>query len=196
MNCNRRSLIRLSLGVLAFWPFSERTAKAQAGRGPRVSGTVSDRRGDGIPGVRVQLVGGGALVSTLTNAEGDYRLRAPDNGPYGIVFREAKGSLRLYTARQLTSGTDQLLSLTIDLDVKTFVGMYDSLQALETISFWRLDGKLGPEFLEEMPLGKLREHVAMIRTSSQGKDIELRDKEREFIRRKSDCVDAFFALLL
>jgi hypothetical protein len=161
MNSTRRRWVQglIGLGSLGFlWQRAARgQARAAAGS---CSGTVSDPQGTGIKNLVVEIIEPNGRVATgNTDAQGSYKLSAPQSGPYVIQFREAQGNTRLLDVRELTAGTNQILSVTIDPQRKTVSAIYSALQAVEALAALMMADraeKAAPMLMERIPLRELR----------------------------------------
>jgi len=134
---SRRGWISGLIGAVSLLVCWRRPAFGQVTAEPSCLGKVSDPKGKGISDLLVQIVEpSGRVTSGKTGDKGEYSLPAPKNGPYLILFREPQMKTRLLDVAQLTPGTNQVLSMTIDPSTINFQSEYGTLQAVESLVAW------------------------------------------------------------
>jgi hypothetical protein len=174
----------------------QRSAKGQLGAGPNCSGRVSDTQGNGVANLGVEIVApGGGVTTGNTDARGAYRVVAPKTGPYVILFREPQGNTRLLDLRQLTAGTNQILSVTIDPPTKSFQGAYSALQAVEALSAWMMadrEGQVAGTLFKTIPFGELRGIVQHVMDDINR--VEPTDRQRQFLMAKTEAVQKLLGM--
>jgi hypothetical protein len=202
MSCTRRDWIHWLIGAVSFGAFSQRSARGVPGAGgERCTGIVSDPQGVGIPKLSVQGLGAdGQSTNATTRGDGGYDLEAPAKGPYMVIFRELQGNTQLHEVRQLTGGTSQKLSVTVDptQQKRSFSALYNMLQATESfcVSMW-ISGsrarKLDEGLLKMIPMRELRSNLEHVRGRIDA--IEPTVDQRAFLTAKSDAIEKLLAAL-
>jgi hypothetical protein len=188
MNWTRRNWLHGVIGGLSISGLCTGRLMAQVANQPRCAGTVSDIHGMPIQGLIVELSDpSGGLASASTDQRGQYDLPAPQKGPFIVILREKQVNTRLFEIRQLTGGTNQMLSVTVDPSLSTFAAIYGSCQAVEGVGAWILeDPKRRRELLERITLAALNENLERLKKESGG--LKLSDSQRSFLRDKGEFV--------
>lgn len=195
MNSTRRNWVQGVIGGLSISAICTGKVMAQAANAPRCTGIVSDMLGRPIQGLTVELSDpSGGLASANTDGRGQYDLPAPNKGPFIVILREKQLNTRLFEIRQLTGGTSQMLSVTVDPSLSTFSGIYGSLQAVEGICAWMLeDVKNRRLLLERITLQDLGDNLG--RVMKVGGGMKLSDSQHSFLRDKGDLVGKLLSRL-
>jgi Carboxypeptidase regulatory-like domain len=107
--------------------------KGDVAAGKICSGRVSDLTGKGIPGVVVVIMADGRVATGASDKNGVYELRAPEKGPYTILFKEPQGHTLAHSVDLLTPSTDQSLSVSTDLEQNTVLARYNAVRAVEAL---------------------------------------------------------------
>ncbi|RIV19428.1 SusC/RagA family TonB-linked outer membrane protein [Fibrisoma montanum] len=90
---------------------SSEASSADAKQDVQISGRVTDEKGEGLPGVNIQIKA--TTRGTITDADGNYRLSVPNAGAV-LVF-----SLVGYVAQEATVSTQQVININLVPDNKT-----------------------------------------------------------------------------
>lgn len=173
------------IGAVSLTAFCRRPAKADD-EPEMCEGHVYDPNGKGLDGIVVQIMDShGGFASTDTGQDGQYSFRAPKTGTYVIAFVERKLSTHLHAVTQLTAGPRQILSVTIDSSSRTLVGIYNQLQAVETLCVaitGDREGALAEKIREKYPLNKMGEALGKLKFSG------LSANEAQVLEIKRKCV--------
>src|SRR2546425_13302068 len=108
--CEKSTSIRVAMAVVVLLQFSlaTETAWAQAGTLGNIMGKAADETGGVLPGVTVSATSPALQVpnvTTVTDAEGNYRLRdLPAPGMYRVVFELPGFQTIAFDAATLTAG--------------------------------------------------------------------------------------------
>jgi hypothetical protein len=183
MTYTRRRWFTSVLGAVSMDVVPQRSATPSK---QTCSGTVRRPDTNPVVGAIVQLIQpDGQVMESRTNSMGEYAFtKAATAGPYLLVFRESQGHTKLHEVRQLTAGTEQTVSVTVDPDAKTFHANYDALQSLEALCTFALANanKLPTQLQNEVR--QIPAAVAVIRGRLLGTAAQL-----NYLKAKADSVE-------